>query len=507
MANRLTLLLVTQAQLARIDVVGGASPRVKGVWTLDRIPGESLATLADGLLRAGPKKLGDVWLFSHEFWTGVVHLASDIAGVLEGDELDQAIALEAETYSGISAFESRLGVKALPRDGSGEARWWVTQIAQRDWRDVDQVVKQRGGTLSGMGHPSLAAFPSGFAKNSGDFERQPWRLNQAFGESTISLNGVGGEIQDVITLGDLKTQRTRSQLFEWCEQTEGTGQLAAWVTDQPLPELFNDTVCSALCLTDGRFEQSAEDEHAASRIEGEAAARVWAETIATAMEKDRHGATRMPVAIARKPPMSSNTALLVACALGVIVALGCFGLHQVTLRKLADLDGQIEKFNKAKKTLNLDKSAVQSLEKQVAQKQEALQDLLKTNRRLSNDLSEAARVRQFQQTRWLELISALARANEGGCWIRGLETRNEVVTIQGLAASNQEISIFATNLERYASPHGWRVHPAQTERNELALIDFEVSLDVSDASPLSHDGVLQGAATALAGTNTGSLEQ
>ena len=55
-----------------------------------------------------------------------------------------------------------------------------------------------------------------------------------------------------------------------------------------------------------------------------------------------------------------------------------------------------------------------------------------------------------------------------------------MVKVQGMAVSNQEVSLFATNLEKYASPHGWRVHPAQTERNEMALIDFEVTLDVSD---------------------------
>ena len=99
-------------------------------------------------------------MFSNEFWTGVVHLASDVAAALDAEELDQAIALEAETYSGISAFESRLGLKALPRDDSGEARWWVTQIPQRDWQEVDQAIQQFHGKLAGIGHAALATFPN-----------------------------------------------------------------------------------------------------------------------------------------------------------------------------------------------------------------------------------------------------------------------------------------------------------------------------------------------------------
>ena len=90
---------------------GGKSPRAKEVRTRDRISGESIATLTDAAIRLGPKKTGEVWVFANDFWTGVIHLAGDVAAALDIDELEQAIALEAETFSGISAFDSRLGVK------------------------------------------------------------------------------------------------------------------------------------------------------------------------------------------------------------------------------------------------------------------------------------------------------------------------------------------------------------------------------------------------------------
>jgi len=89
-------------------------------------------------------------------------------------------------------------------------------------------------------------------------------------------------------------------------------------------------------------------------------------------------------------------------------------------------------------------------------------------------------MRHLQKTRWFELVAAIAQANEGDCWVKGLETHGKVVTVKGLAVSNHDASSFATNLEEFASPHGWRVHPAQTGRNEIALIEFEVSLDVSE---------------------------
>ena len=480
MSNRRTLLLITQSQLARIDVAGGKSPRAKGVWIRDRIPGESIATLCDAAIRLGPKKTGDVWVFSNEFWTGVVHLASDVAGALDADELDQAIALEAETYSGISAFESRLGLKSLPKDISGEARWWVSQIPQDDWHDVDQVVRQFRGKLSGIGHAALAAFPTSALNDDGQSDRQRWRLNQSFGEATISIHGVGDAISDVITLGDLKTQRTQTQLIEWCDETAGPGQSLAWVSDQPLPEFLVDTSKVQLSLT---ADKAGASESAQGQIFGEEAFRVWAETMVASIQSQGNRGVGIPVAVAGKTPMSSQTATLVACALGLLLALGCFAIHSATNKQLTGLNSQIDRFNRTKKALASDTKSLKDLEKELSERREALDEMRIRNRELSTNLSEAGRIRKFQQTRWLKLVSALAKASEGTCWVRGLESRGNVVTVQGIGVSNQDISIFATNLEKYASPHGWRVHPAQTERNEMALVDFEVNLDIWD-----HEG-------------------
>ncbi|MEL6109330.1 MAG: PilN domain-containing protein [Planctomycetota bacterium] len=479
MANQHTLLLITQSRLARVDVTVGKSSRVKGVWTLERMAGESIATLADATLRLGPKRCGDVFLLSHEFWTGVVHLASDVAGALDGEELDQAIALEAETFSGVSAFDSRLGIKSLPRDAGGEARWWVTQVPQADWREVDQVVRQFGGKLAGVGHPSLAAFPEGLALNSDHSERRVWRLNQAFGESTLSVSGVGPDIRDVITLGDLKTQRTRSQLLEWCEQTAESSESVTWVTDQNLPELFAGSACAQLSLLE-ELPPSSDSDVEAQRFSGEEAIRIWAATIAATLQTDSRNAVRMPIAIATKPPMSNRAASLIAGCMGVLVALGCVGVHLANQSHLKDLNAQIDRFNATKKSLTEGKTQLQKLDKSLTDQRLKLQSVSEQTQRLSADLAEASRVRNFQRTRWVELVSALAKANDGRCWVRGLETNKDKVRLRGLASSNQEISDFATNLERYASPHGWRVHPAQTERNDLSLIEFELSLEVSD---------------------------
>jgi len=293
-----------------------------------------------------------------EAWTGVIQLAGDVARALESDELHQAIALEAENYSGISAFDSHLGMHVLPMDADGESRWWVTQVPQSDWQEVEQVVRQFGGKLTGMGHPALAAFPTDKNVSSTQVDSHPWRLIQAFGESTISVEGRGNDIQDVLTFGDLKTQRTRSQLVERCE--EGENKSLAWVTDQPLPELLVAPECKQILLF-GETNSGTADAEESSRgsIGGESALRSWAETIARTLRASRSAKRPVPVVVAKKPPMSSQAATWIACGLGLLVAIGCFALHSSTSQQIADLDTNIGTLSQTKKSLSLDKQALQ----------------------------------------------------------------------------------------------------------------------------------------------------
>jgi Tfp pilus assembly protein PilN len=414
-----------------------------------------------------------------------------VAAALDGEELEQAIALEAETYSGISAFESRLGMKRLPEDVSGESRWWVTQIAQSDWHDVDQTVRRFGGRLGGLGHAALPALPESLLDDPSG-ERQAWRLHQCFGEATISLKGHSfrgqsprnrqWQVDDVIALGDLSTQRTQSQLLDWCEETATVEESLAWITDQPLRDVPVNSSADAgavLSLSDAEVPSVSAD--ATTGLFGDAALRVWAETMAAALREDREGRiSGLPVAVAAKPPMSQRTAALVACGFGVLAVLGCFALYSLGNSQLTELNARIGDLDAQTKKLAADKQALQRSQKTLEERLRELVGLQNRTRRIAGDLDRAERVRQFQQTRWLKLVSALAEAIEGDCWVRGLHTNGKRVTVQGMAVSQRDIARFASNLERHTGPHGWRVHPAQTRPNEWALIEFEVGLDVSD---------------------------
>ena len=493
MPKKLTLLLISQTQLARAEVVVGKTADVKQVWSRERLAGESLPTLVDAAIRLTNKRPNDIWVLSTDFWSGVVHLASDVTSALDGEELEQAIGLEAETYSGISAFESRLGLKTLPADETGEARWWVTQIAQSDWQEVERTVKQAGGKLAGMGHAALAQYPERLLATDATADRG-WRMCQCFGEATIALRGTGPEIKDVIALGDLATQRNRSQLLDWCDETAASGESMVWLLDQPMHEQVDCSNATVLSLSNANATANTDPltmapTHPPNMMSGEDALSVWAETMASCLRTDRDGdVTSIPVAMAQKAPMSNQTAILIACGLGLLLACACFGFHLLGSSKLAQLDKQIESLDAEKEKLATGRRAAVRTEQLLKEKRREMDALKSANQKLTNNLEKATRVRHNQQTRWLQLVSALSKSIEGDCWVRGLTTVGQEVKVQGLATSNRDIAVFTSNLERIASPHGWRVHPAKTVRNGSSLIEFEVSLDVTDREPTAADG-------------------
>ena len=492
MPKKLTLLLISQKQLARIDVVSGKRARVKNHWIRERLSGESLATLADAAIRLGPKKTGDVWVLSTDFWTGVVHLTSDVAAALDGDELEQAIGLEAETYSGISAFESRLGISSLPRDDTGESRWWVTQVSHSDGQSIDQAIKQFGGKFAGAAHAALPSFPVCLSEDKTTAAPHHWRLHHCFADATIAIRGSGSEVRDLITLGDLATQRNQAQLRDWCESAPTDQEAFAWITDQPLLDHVDYASATVLSLVENANPtidsnlppagQSSNFNSPNDLLSGASALVAWAETMATELNHAARESASMglPVALAQKPPMTNRTAMLVACSLGLFMALACFGLYTLGGTKISELDSQIETLTAQKRQLTLDEKKLRDAEKSLEEKRGQIKEMEKTNRKLETDLKLARQMRKFQQTRWLKLVTALAESIEGDCWMRGLQTNDNKVTVQGMAVSNRDLALFASNLERLATPHGWRVHPAQMERLESSLIEFEVSLDASD---------------------------
>ena len=466
-SKSLTLILILERQLVRMDVPGRRRSQVKGIWRRDRFEAESLAGLTDAALRLGPKRVGDVWVLSGDLWTGVVPVAPDIAGMLDGDELQQALALEAENYSGIPAFESEIGARKLPADSRGNHRWWLTQIPSDQWQDVKRTVEQFGGKWGGMAHPTIVLPPD----NPSDSDS--WRSIQSFGDTTVAVLGLGNKVVDVLSLGNISTQRTRSQLAEWREETRTEQEVVSWISDGALPAELGTG-------TDWHLDLSVE-------LANEQLITTWAlAAVAGLSTKSNDGVNELPRIAAEVPPMSSERALLISVGLAAVVALGCFGLYRAANNDLTAITAEADRQEQQKRGLA---AKQRNLTKRVEVLRKELKAILARNERFDRNLAKASRIRQFGRVRWLKMLNALSQSH-GDCWVREINGDHKTAVVHGMAVDVRDVTAFASRLERLASPHGWRVHPARTEFKELPLVHFEIKLDItndaakSDAAPL-----------------------
>ena len=125
--NHFTIIIVTFDSVARVDLLAGKSVSTLQESCVNRSAQAELGSSVKVGLNLGAKKCGKVFVLSDEFWSGHVSLTDEVVGALSADQIEQALALEAEHESGISPFESRLGYCLIgPIDG--KTTYWTTQV-------------------------------------------------------------------------------------------------------------------------------------------------------------------------------------------------------------------------------------------------------------------------------------------------------------------------------------------------------------------------------------------
>ncbi len=147
-----TLVLITDSLLARVDVRDRTKVTIDSVETTAIPDGVSLATLVESALAMGPKRTSPVWLFSNRFWTGTISIPSDLHEIANGDELNQAALLEAETQSGIPAFQSKVAMTRIKNDPHGDPQYWVTQALDTELAEMEQAFCQSKTKWAGIAH-------------------------------------------------------------------------------------------------------------------------------------------------------------------------------------------------------------------------------------------------------------------------------------------------------------------------------------------------------------------
>jgi len=144
----ISLLLVTQQHVARVDLDKDAAPVAK-------IGTRHTDTLADATLQAlnlDSSKPRQVYVLLDEVFTQNIALNVSQTAGLSPVEVERALAFEVEPLSGIVPFESALGYRALDVK-NGQRQFAISQcpISVRD--GIQQVLRGQGVKLLGLCHP------------------------------------------------------------------------------------------------------------------------------------------------------------------------------------------------------------------------------------------------------------------------------------------------------------------------------------------------------------------
>ena len=155
-----TILLITRQVLARIDLRGKRRLSVKQVWTAPGRDYDAILPEVSRALKLGTRRPGRVTVLSPDFWTGLLSIPADVVAIASANEINQALALEAEVDSGYSAFDAKTNVLRIAGDDRNEdCQWCVSQVPLNQIQELSRSLRSLGTRLHGIAHP-IAAYLS-----------------------------------------------------------------------------------------------------------------------------------------------------------------------------------------------------------------------------------------------------------------------------------------------------------------------------------------------------------
>ncbi|MEM9369382.1 MAG: hypothetical protein AAGD07_25680 [Planctomycetota bacterium] len=452
--SKRTLLLITEQTLGRFDLSGGAAPSVTEAWVRPSFASQSAGTLADAALRLGKSHRRQVYVLTTRCWTGSVGIGPDLISGASGDDLDQMVALEAETYSGISAFESLSSNLPLPPDELGDHRFWFTQIPDTDLRSIDDALRQAGAKLVGVAHPAIPKLTEPTTPTD------EWRSLQTWDESTLLIRGCGEAIADFHSMSSgLQSQRTVKEFETFFQGVEGDATLE-WIGPGELPP--------ALAALPQAESYRRNDTYAESGL------RRWA---AAWMQSQTKQAAGSPLVTIPKKPMSREVGMAIAAVLGLLMMAVCFAHYRHTSRQLADIEANVEQMQGQQDRLKKEKDQVAELKKQRDEAVTKTASLVADTEQKRAEVIQAKQILERGGRRWLSLVDALVAVSDDDGWVREIQSTDGSASIRGLAINDAAVHRFAARLESTSASGQWQILPASTTENaESQLTEFAIDL-------------------------------
>lgn len=433
MARRptLTILLVTDTEVARADFSSGGSPRLRGLWQDQRRHvSDTLTTAVELAASLGPKLGHRVVVLATEIWTQTVSLSAASASGLSDAELSGALAFEVESLSGIEGFGSRLAFRAIGGD-SEQRSYWIAQLDAGQIDGIEQVIAARGSRLAGLASP--IGLPAG-ALGQGDERRVE------FWPGAVCL--VGPHAPPLVNNTDPRGERWRRALSQW-EAEHGPANvsrvLVAPAVGEP-PQLESDTLAVTESLADAAVLER------------------WM----TAWAGQFGGAVSVPTLRPPRKPMSRQTRTAIALAGAAMALTLCVGHWTYVDRATQNAQSRID-------SLESLAERVKNLEQQRAAAEKEQSELERQLAEVELDGREVARLTGSGGGQVTTLLSVLSQLQRDELLIETLTTDAQGASVSGIALRSDAATEMAEQMRASLEDCGWQVQPpTQQGQKQLA---------------------------------------
>jgi hypothetical protein len=411
-----TLILITRLSAYRLRLTATQSAEL--VSRYDRVGDEPIAGCVAAVLRGATAKR--VWVASTELWVGEVAVDRETLALLGNEGIAQTLAIEAEGYSGISAFLSRIAYHRIA-GGSGN-RYAVLQLSEVDFGDIDAVVKASGGKLMGVGSAGITVPPQPSNRPNGGAADEMIVCEL---DSTTTLLSTRGELTfrdsgvDTSNLADATDHLT---FAAWSDADSVVRWAGLWLS-QPI-DADRD------CL----------------------------------------------IVKQEKKPIASST--WTAIALGVAgLLLVATSMYQWKMnQQLERLNEEITMMRDSKAQLDNLRKSLKADESLLAEEREKLTSERQRVVDASQQVRQISEQLDSRRMRWQGLMNAIASSLDPGCFLQSMKPISDRTQLIGYCVDAQEANRSAESLNRAIEQAGWAIGPAEIEFTDMRLYQFKITV-------------------------------
>ncbi len=448
-----TLLLLTAERIVRADFSGG---RLTALRQQPRPDADDLAMLVDSALRLGGRCRRTVWILTTDVWVQAVPLEAGATRAASAQELSQALAFEAESLSGIGAFESVLAHRSLESDGF-HRHFWVVQMPVWQLDQVGEAISEHGGRLGGIAHP--AGLPRAVGSQS---PGSSWQRIELWPDCVAAVRSTAGKTPEVQLVNSSPAQEGwKTTLQMWLESNPIADQRALMIS-RPGDEL-----------------RGMGDETEIIDLNDEASLKGW---LTAWNESLGFREPAVPLLQPAAEPLSVQSRVVMAAAFAALVAAGCWAIETASRAKLESA---------GEETRQLEQRAEEfaAFDGEIRSRNERLTKRSDENRKLAAALDTYEAVAEAQKRRLAVLLAGVADLRPEHLVIRRIEQNAGTVTISGAHLDPNSVHDFAARLNRRVRPLGWTVEPTPQEASKKTTTGkpWTFTMRLSNSAMTSED--------------------